>query len=81
METKSILEVLLMIQPKEKVVILNYEESEFIFCDYLKDKFPQWKKVEKEVINGQEYIMVTSVVSTEENRKFFLSKKTFFIFV
>lgn len=78
METKSILEVLLMIQPKtlKKVVILNYEQSEFVFCDYLKDKFPQWKKVEKEIVNGQEYIVVTSdfiyyVVSTEETRKYF----------
>ena len=78
METKTILEILLMIQPKtlKKVVVLNYEESEFIFCDDIKDKFPTWKTVEKEVSNGQEYIVITSdsiyyMVSTEEIRKYF----------
>ena len=78
METKSILDILLLIQPKtlKKVVLLNYEQSEFIFCDSLEDKFPSWNNVEKEVVNGQEFIIVYSdyiyyVVSTEETRKFF----------
>lgn len=78
MEVKSVFDVLLMIQPTtlNKVVILNYEHSEFIICDSLKDKFPQWKRVEKEVIGDQEYIMVVSdfvyyVVSTEKSRKYF----------
>lgn len=78
METLSLFDILLMIQSSNpsRVVVFNYEDLRYILCDKLEDKFPNWKQVEIENIEGKDFLTITSdyiyyILANEQTRKFF----------